>query len=201
MLNLLKKSSFFIAVAILVVLFLIVTRDASEEQVTMPELHAGSSSSENPFEQQPEVSQDTDTVAVVDIKGAIVSPGVYEVSADARLHDVILTAGGFTSDADQHQINLAQKVQDEMIIIVPKIGDDGDSGSNEGSVGSDGKIKVNMAAQEEIEQLPGIGPAKAQAIIQHREEHGLFNSIEDLLNVSGIGQKTLENMQDAIQIP
>ncbi|MBR3120202.1 helix-hairpin-helix domain-containing protein [Oceanobacillus profundus] len=198
MLNLLKKSSFFIALTILVVLFLIFTRDATEEQETILDLQAVSST-EDPFDKQAEAIQDSNTAAVVDIKGAIAKPGVYEVSPDARVNDVILTAGGFTSDADQSQINLAQKVQDEMIIIVPKIGDEIESGA--GSVESNGKIKVNMATQEEIEQLPGIGPAKAQAIIQHREEHGLFNSIEDLLNVSGIGQKTLENMQDTIQIP
>ncbi|MFD1445313.1 helix-hairpin-helix domain-containing protein [Oceanobacillus profundus] len=198
MLNLLKKSSFFIALTILVVLFLIFTRDATEEQETILDLQAVSST-EDLFDKQAEAIQDSNTAAVVDIKGAIAKPGVYEVSPDARVNDVILTAGGFTSDADQSQINLAQKVQDEMIIIVPKIGDEIESGA--GSVESNGKIKVNMATQEEIEQLPGIGPAKAQAIIQHREEHGLFNSIEDLLNVSGIGQKTLENMQDTIQIP
>ncbi|MCM3396883.1 helix-hairpin-helix domain-containing protein [Oceanobacillus profundus] len=198
MLNLLKKSSFFIALTILVVLFLIFTRDATEEQETILDLQAVSST-EDSFDKQAEAIQDSNTAAVVDIKGAIAKPGVYEVSPDARVNDVILTAGGFTSDADQSQINLAQKVQDEMIIIVPKIGDEIESGA--GSVESNGKIKVNMATQEEIEQLPGIGPAKAQAIIQHREEHGLFNSIEDLLNVSGIGQKTLENMQDTIQIP
>ena len=198
MLNLLKKSSFFIALTILVVLFLIFTRDATEEQETILDLQAVSST-EDLFDKQAEAIQDSNTAAVVDIKGAIAKPGVYEVSPDARVNDVILTAGGFTSDADQSQINLAQKVQDEMIIIVPKIGDESESGA--GSVESNGKIKVNMATQEEIEQLPGIGPAKAQAIIQHREEHGLFNSIEDLLNVSGIGQKTLENMQDTIQIP
>ena len=168
MLNLLKKSSFFIALTILVVLFLIFTRDATEEQETILDLQAVSST-EDPFDKQAEAIQDSNTAAVVDIKGAIAKPGVYEVSPDARVNDVILTAGGFTSDADQSQINLAQKVQDEMIIIVPKIGDEIESGA--GSVESNGKIKVNMATQEEIEQLPGIG------------------------------QKTLENMQDTIQIP
>ncbi|WP_339228188.1 helix-hairpin-helix domain-containing protein [Oceanobacillus sp. FSL K6-2867] len=198
MINLLKKASFFIAAVIIVIIFLIFTRDTTEKQEEIPDLQAVSSS-DNPFEQSAETSQPAEKFAVVDIKGAIASPGVYEVSPDARVNDVILTAGGFTADADENQINLAQKVQDEMIIIVPEIGVEGAAGG--GTAESNGKIKVNTASQEEIEQLPGIGPAKAEAIIQHREEHGLFNSIEDLLNVSGIGQKTLENMQDAIQIP
>lgn len=140
------------------------------------------------------------TSVIVDIKGEVVQPGVYEVAFDARIHDVIELAGGFSGEADQTHVNLAQKVQDEMMIIVPKIGEAvSTSGSNTSS--SSDKVKINYATQEEIETLSGIGPSKAQAIIQYREEHGFFNSVEDLLQISGIGEKTLEKIKEDIQIP
>ncbi len=127
-------------------------------------------------------------------------PGVYEMDAESRVNDVIKTAGGFTNDADQTQVNLAQRVQDEMIIVIPKEGEVAEQTSG-GSMGGDGKVKVNYATQEELETLSGIGPSKAQTIIQHREENGLFKTAEDLLEISGIGEKTLENIKGDIQVP
>lgn len=142
----------------------------------------------------------------VDVKGAVEKPGVYEMKAGDRVNDVIRIAGGFTVEADQSSVNLAQKVQDEMIIVVPfslqvdTLHDQPVVQSNNNS-GSGGKVRINYATQEEIETLPGIGPSKAQAIIQYREENGYFQKVEDLLQISGIGEKTLENMRDELQIP
>ncbi|QGS68904.1 ComEA family DNA-binding protein [Oceanobacillus sp. 143] len=137
--------------------------------------------------------------AVIDVKGAVLKPGVYEISLDSRVNDVILKAGGFTADADQTGVNLAQKVQDEMILVIPKIGEQTALAAS--SSDDSGKVRINYATQEEIENLNGIGPSKAQAIIAHRDEHGFFQTVEDLLEVSGIGEKTLENMKDSIQVP
>jgi competence protein ComEA len=140
------------------------------------------------------------TTIIVDIKGEVQEPGVYEVNFEARVNELIELAGGFTRNADPEQINLAQKLHDEMSIIVPKEG-----GANEleetGMSDTQGKLRLNHATQEEIETLPGIGPAKAQAIIQYREENGLFQDVQDLLNISGIGEKTLESFMDQIQVP
>lgn len=116
-----------------------------------------------------------------------------------RVNDVIKKAGGFTNDADQSQVNLAQKVQDEMIIFIPSTGGDIENGGLSVDIAS--KLRINYASQEEIESLNGIGPSKAKAIIQYREENGLFQNTEDLLNVSGIGETTLENIKDDIQVP
>src|SRR5690625_4033375 len=139
-------------------------------------------------------------LVIVDIKGEISRPGIYEVSINSRIHDVIEIAGGFSDEADQTHVNLAQKVQDEMMIIVPKVGEAlPTTGTNTGA--GSGKVRINYATQEEIETLSGIGPSKAQAIIQYRDEHGFFNSVEDLLQISGIGEKTLENMKEDIQVP
>lgn len=141
---------------------------------------------------------------MVDVKGEVIKPGVYEIDGSARVNDVITLAGGFTDDADVLPVNLAQKVQDEMTIIVPKIGET-DGLSDPQNFGSQsnggGKIRINYASQEELETLPGIGPAKALAIIQYREDQGFFTKVEDLLNISGIGEKTLENFREEIQVP
>src|SRR5699024_2332444 len=140
------------------------------------------------------------TSIIVDIKGEVIQPGIYELAIDSRINDVIELAGGFSSEADQTHVNLAQKVHDEMLIIVPKLGEVAvTQGVTAGS--SSDKVRINYATQKEVETLSGIGPAKAEAIIQYRDEHGLFKSVEDLLNISGIGEKTLEKMKDDIQIP
>lgn len=137
---------------------------------------------------------------IVDVKGEVVQPGIYEIDTDSRIHDVIELAGGFSDEADQTHVNLAQKVQDEMMIIVPKIGESVSvTGTNTSA--DTGQVRINYATQEEIETLSGIGPSKAQAIIQFRDEHGFFNSVEDLLQISGIGEKTLENIKEDIQVP
>lgn len=152
-----------------------------------------------------EATDQTETIEqlIVDIKGEIENPGVYTLDPGARIRDLVQQAGGFTTDADERQINLAQRVQDEMIVIVPKIGEEipqqlqtgsGDISQNDG-------IKVNQATQEDMMKLKGIGPSKAQAIIDYREENGPFQHVEDLLQVTGIGEKTLENIRDEIIIP
>jgi competence protein ComEA len=138
----------------------------------------------------------------VDVKGAVAHRGVYEVQETARVKDVIALAGGFTKEADQTKVNLAAKVHDEMVVYVPKIGEEmsemviatsGNSANN-----GDGKININTASLEEIQELDGIGPAKAAAIIAYREENGPFQKVEDLLNVTGIGEKSLEKIKEQV---
>ncbi|MBM7597903.1 competence protein ComEA [Virgibacillus halotolerans] len=196
MLAILKKTSFFIIIAIAVVLFLYFTKE-DDPNHSSTDLNAVLST---PVEAESEAQPTDNTIAVVDVKGQVKQPGVYEMDVDSRVNDVIDTAGGFTKDADQTQVNLAQRVQDEMIIMIPKEGEVAEQASGETADGS-GKVKINYATQEEIESLNGIGPSKAQSIIQHREEHGLFKTVEDLLEISGIGEKTLENIKDYIQVP
>lgn len=195
LLEILKKSSFFVAIAIVIVIFLFITKDDDIENGTT-ELNAISSPINNTEDEQ---NVPTNHVAFVDVKGSVLKPGVYEMDIGTRVNDVIQKAGGFSENADQTQVNLAQKVQDEMIIVIPQEGEVASVGGNTGN--ASGKISVNYATQEEIESLNGIGPSKAQAIIQYRDEHGPFQTVEDLLEVSGIGEKTLENLQDDIQVP
>lgn len=147
---------------------------------------------------------DSSGKVVIDIKGEVHYPGVYEIDLSARVTDVIRMAGGFTENADQLQINLAQKVQDEMVIFVPKLGEEAPitqlTSIHTGGDG-DNMVRINQASLEEIVSLQGIGPAKAQSILDYREENGPFKQIEDLLEVNGIGEKTLENIRDNILIP
>src|SRR5699024_2781226 len=143
---------------------------------------------------------DVETAILADVKGEVKRPGVYEANHGVRVVDIIEKAGGFTENADENQINLAQIVHDEMVIIVPKIGEESSVPVSAEQSGSD-KIKINQASKEEIEQVNGIGPAKAQAIVDHREENGPFQQVDDLLEVNGIGEKTLENVNEDIVVP
>jgi len=151
-----------------------------------------------------DIKQEDEAVIMGDVKGEVTYPGVYEFDSETRVHDVIAPAGGFSSEADENRINLAQKIHDEMIIIVPKQGDESTVGPPvDQVVESNGttKVKINQATKDEIETLSGIGPAKAQAIIDYREENGLFQTLEDLTEVNGIGEKTVENLKNEIIIP
>ncbi|RDW19254.1 competence protein ComEA [Oceanobacillus arenosus] len=200
MIEILKKYAFLIIVGVIIILFLIFTNDDEIEDggelnavITTVDAETGGD-----LLKTEQTVSDT-TIAIVDVKGAVVKPGVYEINIDSRVIDVIQKAGGFMTDADQTGVNLAQKVQDEMVLVIPKIGEQATMVG--GTSDDSGKIRINYATQEEIESLNGIGPSKAAAIIAYRDEHGFFQTVEDLLEVSGIGEKTLENMKDNLQVP
>lgn len=138
---------------------------------------------------------------IVDIKGAVKNPGVYEVDPQARVNEVVEKAGGFTEKAAEQLVNLAEIVYDEMYIVIPTIEDDETIDQTVATNDGKAKVHINRADQAELETLNGIGPSKAEAIINYRDEHGPFKTVDDLLNVSGIGEKTLEIFRDEIQIP
>lgn len=145
---------------------------------------------------------------VVDVKGAVLYPGVYELTEADRIVDAITAAGGYTEGADPTLINHAQKLQDEMVIYIPKKGEQRQEdipqlvqvAGSTGSIAKGGKINLNAASEAELTTLPGIGPAKATAIIGYRNDVGKFQTVEDLKNVSGIGDKTFEQLRDLIDV-
>lgn len=162
-----------------------------------------------------DVNEELSQNVIVDIKGAVKYPGVYELTSLDRIIDVIELAGGYTPEADSKGINHAQKLQDEMVIYIPKLGEvientETDSfvtftnsrngGSNGNNSSSQNQININLATESELTTLPGIGPSKALAIISYREENGRFQSVEDLKNVSGIGEKTFEKLKEFIVV-
>ncbi|SOC36354.1 helix-hairpin-helix domain-containing protein [Ureibacillus acetophenoni] len=143
---------------------------------------------------------------IVDIKGAVKYPGVYELSSEKRIIDVIELAGGYTEDANSKNINHAQKLQDEMVIYVPRIDEEMEEEQFKSIVtspetkSSSNLVNINMANESELSTLPGIGPSKAQAIIAYRQEQGNFQTVEDLKNVTGIGDKTFEKLKEFITV-
>ncbi|MFD1736638.1 helix-hairpin-helix domain-containing protein [Bacillus salitolerans] len=153
----------------------------------------------NTFERNNEVPKEEQTI-MIDIKGEVHMPGVYEVEDGSRLKDVVVLAGGFTEFADQNQVNLAQKVFDEMVIYIGKEGEGHLVTMSIGHINNNKQLNVNNATVEELDALPGIGPAKAEAIIQYRKEQGFFRSIEEIQEVPGIGEKLLENLRQYITI-
>ncbi|MED4453418.1 helix-hairpin-helix domain-containing protein [Metabacillus fastidiosus] len=140
---------------------------------------------------------------VIDVKGAVIKPGVYVMESGDRIHHVIEKAGGLTADANQLSINLAALLEDGMVVYVPKQGEEENIAASlpiiTSSSGST-KINVNKATSEELQTLSGIGPSKAEAIISYRNESGPFKTEEDLLKVSGIGQKTFEKLKENITV-
>ena len=146
----------------------------------------------------------------VDIKGEVLRPGVYEFSCESRIQEVIKKAGGFTEEADETKINLAQKITDQMQMIVPNVHSKQEGGVTEGnsekgnssnttpSNSKQGTVNINTATLEELQTIKGIGKKKAEAILQYRKEHGPFRTKEDLLQVKGIGKKALEAIESQV---
>lgn len=143
---------------------------------------------------------------IVDVKGAVVHPNVYTLQEGQRLIDAITAAGGYTSDADSRLLNHAQRLTDEAVIYVPLIGEElpvfenPTSGSDEIDESGSALVNINTADETELMTLTGIGPAKASAIVKYRTEQGVFQTIEDLKNISGIGQKTFDALSDSITV-
>lgn len=158
------------------------------------------SSTEKEVKEEP-VEQDLITV---DVKGAVKSPGIYDLPVGSRVNDAVQKAGGLTEQADSKGLNLAQKVSDEALVYVPTKGEESASqqaGSGApSSTSKEKKVNLNKASLEELKQVKGLGGKRAQDIIDHREENGKFKSVDELKKVSGIGAKTIEKLKDYVTV-
>lgn len=156
-------------------------------------------------------SIDTDSAVIKDIKvyvcGAVQRPDVYEISADSRIVDAVSAAGGFAIDAYPEAMNLAETVSDGSRIYVPTkeevdalavVYSDTGSGSGDTTNDSTGRVNINTATLEELTTLPGIGDTRARAIIDYREQNGAFGNIEDIMQVTGIKEKSFSKIKDSI---
>ncbi|MDU1844047.1 MAG: helix-hairpin-helix domain-containing protein [Niallia nealsonii] len=147
-------------------------------------------------EEEPQV-----TFILVDVKGAVKNPGVYEANEGDRVNDIIQKAGGILNNGEKNAVNLAMKVSDEMIIYVPYLGEEGEVVNDQASLSAnEGLVNINKASETELLQLPGVGPSKAAAIIEYREQNGGFSTKEDLKKISGIGEKTYEKLEPFLTI-
>ncbi|MEO7398980.1 MAG: helix-hairpin-helix domain-containing protein [Ilumatobacteraceae bacterium] len=157
----------------------------------------------------PQPSSAPPTPIIVYVAGAVAAPGVFELQAGARVQQAVTAAGGLRVDADADSINLAAFVNDGDRVFVPRVGQPvppvvsptGGASGGSGTTGSpspEGPVDLNEATAEQLDQLPGIGPSTAAAIIAHRDANGPFGSVDDLLDVRGIGPAKLDAIRALI---
>ena len=145
------------------------------------------------------VEQDLITV---DVKGAVKSPGIYDLPVGSRINDAVQKAGGLIDNADSKSINLAQKISDEALVYVPTKEEAANQESYSNATGNkeSKKVNLNKASLEELKQVKGLGAKRAQDIIDHRESNGKFKSVDELKKVSGIGAKTIEKLKEYVTV-
>lgn len=152
-----------------------------------------------------DASEAAPSEVVVHVAGAVASPGVQRLPVGARVVDAVDAAGGATPDADLARVNLAAPLVDGQQVYLLRQGEEPPPGvaagapaaaGAAGATGGDGPIDINRATAAELEELPGVGPATAEAIISHREQHGPFASVDDLIDVRGIGDAKLEQIRE-----
>ena len=218
----LKKYRYIILSGLLIIVFLFFNKNSDEIEIT------SDLSLEIKKEVTEEIPKEEKIK--VDIKGAIKNPGVYEINSNGRVADAIEISGGLTNDADTSIINLSKNLTDEMVIIIytkeeveemlkgttsikyiekecicPKIENDACidnviDNKPDTNTSNEQKVSLNSATIDELMQLPGIGEVKAKAIIAYREENGGFKSIEELLEVNGIGESTFNKIKDQLSL-
>lgn len=159
-------------------------------------------------------SEDEEEIIVVHITGEVKKPGVVKVKEGSRIENIIEAAGGLTENADITDVNLAYVVEDGVKIRIPSNNDEDaseesyiteDSGkgvmiTEEKQSGSSSIVNINTATQTELEELPGIGPSIATRIIEYRDQNGKFKSVDDIKNVTGIGDSKFEKIKDYIKV-
>lgn len=173
------------------------TADASEAEAQ----YQDPAGQENADLQTAETKSDAGMYYVY-VCGAVVRPDVYRMPADARVFEAVELAGGFSETADKDALNLAAFIQDGMQICVPREGEHGGliTSDNAAGVPADAPVDLNTADAALLMTLPGIGEVKANNILSYRQEHGSFQSVEELLEVSGIGNALYEQVKDRVTI-
>ena len=218
----LKKYRYIILSGLLIIVFLFFNKNSDEIELT------SDLSLEIKEEVTEEIPKEEKIK--VDIKGAVKNPGVYEINSNGRVADAIEISGGLTNDADTSIINLSKNLTDEMVIIIytkeeveemlkgttsikyiekecicPKIENDACidnviDNKPDTNTSNEQKVSLNSATIDELKQLPGIGEVKAKAIIAYREKNGGFKTIEELLEVNGIGESTFNKIKDQLSL-
>ncbi|HNW84816.1 MAG: helix-hairpin-helix domain-containing protein [Candidatus Cryosericum sp.] len=150
-----------------------------------------------------DTEETTPSTINVYVAGEVLHPAVYQLAEGAIVRDAVEAAGGATNNADLIAVNLAARLEDGEQVTVPSLAADGSSASLGGgqSAGTTStRVSINRGTLAELDTLPGIGPSKAQAIIDYRALHGPFKRLEDLQNVKGIGSKTFEQLKPLITL-
>ncbi|HFI2472673.1 TPA: helix-hairpin-helix domain-containing protein [Streptococcus suis] len=197
------------AAGLLMATFLIFSQPTKSDQTGLtdfPQTEQASSSQEQTEETSTEVSEEPSQL-VIDVKGAVVKPGLYTLEADARVNDAVEAAGGLTSQADPKSINLAQKLSDEAVVYVASKDENISvvtSTTASSAISQDEKntslVNLNTATEADLQTISGIGAKRAADIIAYREANGGFKSVDDLNNVSGIGDKTIESIRPYVTV-
>lgn len=144
----------------------------------------------------------------VDVKGAVKKPGIYKLKNGSRVNEALVAAGGATANADMKQVNLAKQLADQQVVYIPQNGETipgqgaAATAVSEADTAADGKSTVNLntANKEQLCQITGIGDKKADLILQYREQHGQFKSVDELKQVSGFGDKTVEKIKGQLAV-
>lgn len=172
--------------------------DSSSESNYSKTIAVGSSSSSN--------SINNSSTVWIDIKGAVKKPGVYQLKATSRVNEALYAAQGPLANADLKQVNLAKQLTDQQMIYIPYQGEQvatatgGESlANNDSAVGSE-TVNLNTATKEQLCQITGIGDKKADLILQYRQEHGQFKSVDELKEINGFGEKTVAKLKDQLAV-
>jgi len=208
-----KKHAYFLlggACIFIIGIIYIVSRGTSAEIIRDGEVIFHAEESEDVMVSDEEIPETTPEphYIVIHITGAVNAPGVFEIPDGARVNDALELAGGATADADLRRVNLAAFLQDAMQIVIPTEGEEletvfifADDGDSEASgIRNDGLININTATSSELQSLSGIGPVLAQNIIDFRETHGSFSSVDELIHVPRIGEVTLERLRPSVTV-
>ena len=160
-----------------------------------------------------QVTERRSAAATVHVAGAVRQPGVYRLRPGDRVDDAVRRAGGATSRADLGAVNLAAKVEDGRQILVPErappagaapapgeAAASGGASASGGTAAPGAPLNLNTATLEQLDTLPGVGPATAEKILAHREEHGSFGAVDELGQVPGIGDKRLATLRDLVRV-
>jgi competence protein ComEA len=194
-----KVKILIVSISVVIFVYYLTYRSSKETELMIGVAEQGSIINEMQ-EKEVETKENKTIVIMVDVKGAVNIPGVYHAEEGQRVLDLINKAGGFTNEADSNQVNLSQHIEDEMVIFVPVLGETVDVMQNAPTSVQNKLLDINKATDSELQTLPGIGPSKAIAIIEFREKNGEFQTIEDLKKISGIGEKTFEELASLITV-
>jgi len=173
-------------------------------------LHSPTAPAADVIEHSPVIAEppatEEERIIIVHIVGEVNNPDVFELPYGSRVRDVLQMAGGATEYANLARVNLAAVVSDAMQIIIPAIGEDvpyvliEQAPAAASGVTAGGLVNINTATSAELQTLPRVGPAMAQRIIDFRETHGSFSSVDELIHVSGIGESTLAGLRDLVTV-